>query len=480
MSANNVVNTSGGDALSAPTTRKRPSSSDSVNSADSAASVLAGMSAQGGSDGGSTGDRGERGGSSASTSPRSKDEGGGIDAVASAAEVVGSTPQFDAGVPQSTNDDPFGADSPTVPVGPFGPGEQDSSDDSSSSHAKAQTILATQRSIVNKFYEVGCCSRRCTANVAMHDLLRRRLLAMQMNDTCRDSFVLGQLLTSHIIEDPAKIAASQHITASGRPRVRARRERNVFRYSADHTICRDLFLMMNATGVKRYRTLLGRLKARETANVDSILTKRAGNTLTRRAKPKRARTGLAGVPRSVKKAFDGSGGATLGSAPPFTPSPATAPTPVFNPAAANNGSGTFMGSPMPYNSMPATGGPMGASMQPYMQMAQAQQIHALQAFHAHMARAAQVQAQAQAHMGYGVPGMYQYKMASPFGVGLPAMQQPAPTGGAEDNVASSAQKHQPQQQPQQQQQQQQPQQQQQQQSTTVAASASAGQGVASQ
>ena len=159
-----------------------------------------------------------------------------------------------------------------------------------------RAVLATQRTLVAKFYEVGCCSRRCTAHVPMEDLLRRRLLSIQMSDSCRDFFVLGQLLTSHIVDD-SKSALEPH-------GVRARRERNVFRYSADHTICRDLFLMMNATGVKRYRTLLGRFKSREMVDVNTVVNKRKATTLTRRTKQKRGRIDLAGVPRNVKQAIE--------------------------------------------------------------------------------------------------------------------------------------------------------------------------------
>ena len=43
----------------------------------------------------------------------------------------------------------------------------------------------------------------------MEDLLRRRLLSIQMSDSCRDFFVLGQLLTSHIVDD-SKSALEPH------------------------------------------------------------------------------------------------------------------------------------------------------------------------------------------------------------------------------------------------------------------------------
>lgn len=157
-------------------------------------------------------------------------------------------------------------------------------------------VLVTQRAIIKKFYAVGCCSRRCTTHIQPENLLRRRLLAIQMSQSCRDFFVLGQLLTSHIIESP-------HLNSLRHDTRRAHRERNVFRYSADHTICRDLFLLMNATGVKRYRTLLGRLKNRECHPVESVVRKRKVTALTRRTKPKQGHMQYAGVPRSIKQAL---------------------------------------------------------------------------------------------------------------------------------------------------------------------------------
>lgn len=154
-------------------------------------------------------------------------------------------------------------------------------------------VVEAQRAIVAKFFEVGCCSKRCTAHVSEAALLRRRLLSIQMDDSHRDFFVLGQLMTSHMTE----LAPPSTLRS---PVSRPRRERNVFRFSAEQSICRAMFLMMNAIGVKRYRTLLGRFKSRECMKIDKVVTKRKATSLTRRNRAKRGRVDMSGVPRPLR------------------------------------------------------------------------------------------------------------------------------------------------------------------------------------
>ena len=117
--------------------------------------------------------------------------------------------------------------------------------------ADSRKFVADQRRLVAKMYAAGCCHRKCTNLVPQEDLLRRRLLTIQMSDACREFFILGQMQTTQLGADSELAGVPACLLKSQTPQ-----HDTLFRYSAGILVCRRFFQMMNALTTPEYISML--------------------------------------------------------------------------------------------------------------------------------------------------------------------------------------------------------------------------------